>query len=64
MALVYNYSDHVVVVVFTTRMQTDHSFYQHLVKNDIYSMKDILSRAQKYIQLEEAIAGSRSQPPK
>ena len=37
---------------------------KHLVKLDITNMKDILSRAQKYVQLEEATRGSTTRPPK
>jgi len=58
MVMVYNCSDDVVAATFIVRLQTDHSFYKHLVKHDITNMKDILSRAQKYVQLEEAIRSS------
>jgi len=59
MALVYNCRDDVVVAAFIAGLQTDHS-NKHLVKY-VTNMKDIMSRAKKYIQLEEATQGSTSQ---
>ena len=50
--MVYNCSDDV-IAAFIAGLQTYHSFYKHLVKQDITNMKYILSRAQKYVQLEE-----------
>ena len=64
MALVYNCNDDVTAAAFIARLQTNHSFYKHLMKYDVINMKDILSRAQKYIQLEEMTRGSTSRPPK
>ena len=55
MVMVYNCSDNVVAATFIIRLQTDNSFYKHLVKHDITNIKDILFRVQKYVQLEEAM---------
>ena len=54
MALVYNNNEDMAVAVFISRLQVIIPFYKHLVKNDITRMRDILVRAQKYIQIEEA----------
>ena len=54
MSLVYNCNDDITEAAFIVGMQIDHSFYKHLAKHDVTNMKDILSRVQKYIQLEEA----------
>ena len=62
--MVYNYSGDVAAVAFIIGLQTDHFFYKHLVKHDITNMKDILSRAQKYVQLDEAMRRSMTRPPK
>jgi len=58
MAMVYNCSDDVATTASIAGLHINHSFYKHLVKHDITNMKDILSRAQKYVQLEEAMQGS------
>ena len=47
--MIYNCSDDVEMTVFIARLQTDDSFYKHLVKHNITNMKYILSRSQKYI---------------
>ena len=47
MALVDNYNDDVAAAAFISRLQVTHSFYNHLVKNDVTKMRDILVRAQK-----------------
>ena len=64
MVMIYNCSDDVAAVAFIIWLQTDHFFYKHLVKHDITNTKEILSRAQKYVQLEEATWGSTTRPPK
>jgi len=64
MALVYNYNEDVIVVVFITRLQVTHLFYKHLVKNNVTKMRDILIRAQKYMQIKEATWAVTSRPPK
>ena len=45
-------------------MQATHSFYKHLVKNDVTKIRDILVRAQKYMQIEKATRGATNRPPK
>ena len=52
--MVYNCNDDFAAAAFIAELQTDHFFYKHLVKHDVINMKDIMSRAQKYIQVEEA----------
>ena len=54
--MVYNCNEDV-VVVFMSGLQVTHSFYKHLVKNDVTKMRDILVRAQKYMQIEEVTGG-------
>jgi len=44
MALVYNCNEDVAVAAFISELQVTHSFYKHLVKNDVTKMKDILVR--------------------
>jgi len=48
-ALIYNCNDNVATATFISGLQVTHS-YKHLVK-----MRDILTRAQRYIQIEDAI---------
>ena len=49
MALVYNCNDDVSAAAFISGMQVTHSFCNHLVKHEVNKMRDILTRAQKYI---------------
>jgi len=44
-ALVCNCNNDIVAAAFTARLQTNHSFYKHLVKHDVANLKDIMSRA-------------------
>ena len=55
MPLVYNCNDDVVAAAFIIRMHVTHSFYKYLVKHEVTKMRDILTRAQKYILIENAI---------
>ena len=64
MALVYSYNEDVTAAMFISELQVTHSFYKHLVKNDVTKMRDILNRAQKYMQIEEATQAATSRPPK
>jgi len=41
-ALVYNCNDDVATAAFISGLQVTHSFYNHLVKNDVTKMRDIL----------------------
>ena len=56
MALLYNCNDNVIAVAFISGLQVSHS-YKHLVKYEVTRKRDILSRAQKYIQIEDATRG-------
>ena len=62
MALVYNCNENVAATAFISGLQVIHSFYKHLVKNDVTKMRDILIRAQKYMQIEE-MTQSATNPP-
>ena len=64
MALIYNYNEDVAAAAFISELQVTHSFYKHLLKNDVTKMTDILIRAQKYMQIEEATLAVTSRPPK
>ena len=44
MTLVYNYNEDVAVAAFISGLQFTHSFYKHLVKNDVTKMRDIFVR--------------------
>ena len=59
--MIYNYRD-VAAPAFIVGLQTVHSFYKHLMKHDINM--EILPRAQKYVQLEEATRDSTIRSPK
>ena len=45
----------VYALVFISRLQVSHPLYKHLLKHDITRMSEVLSRVQRYIQLEEAM---------
>jgi len=60
MALVYNYNEDVAAATFISGLQVIHSFYKHLVKNNVSKMKDILVRVQKYMQIEEVTRATTS----
>jgi len=61
MALVYNCNKDVVVAAFI--MVASHPLVlQHLVKNDISKMRDILVQTKKYMQIKEATRGATNRP--
>jgi len=62
--MVYNCNEDVVVAAFISEMHVTNPFYKHLVKNDVTKMRDILVRAQKYIQIEQATPVTSSRPPR
>ena len=64
MALVYNYNEDVTVAAIFSGLQVTHSFYKHMVMNDITKMRDILVRTQKYMFIEEATRSAITRPPK
>ena len=64
MALVYNYNEDVAAAAFISGLQVTYPLYKHLVKNDATRMRDILVRAQKYIQIKEATRPTFSRSPK
>ena len=64
MALVYNCNDDVAAVAFISGMQVTHSFYKHLVKYEVTKMRDILTSAQTYIQIEDVTRASANRSPK
>ena len=54
MTLVYNYNNDMAAIVFISELQVSHFFYKYLVKYKVIRMRDILSRDQKYKQIEDA----------
>ena len=64
MSLVYNCIEDFAAAAFVSGLQVTHSFYNHLVKNDVTKMRDIFVRAQKYMQIKEATRAAISRPPK
>ena len=54
MALEHNCNNDVAAAPFVIGLLVTHSFNKHLVKHEVTKMRDILSRAQKYIQIENA----------
>jgi len=64
MTLVYNCNEDVAAATFISGLQVTHPFYKHLVKNDVTRMRDILVRAQKYIQIEEVTRPTFSRSPR
>jgi len=63
MAPVYNYKDDMVATAFISGMQVTHS-YKHLLKHEVTKMRDILTHAQKYIQIEDGTQSSANRSPK
>jgi len=63
MALVYNCNVDVATTAFISGLQVTYSFYKYLVKNDVTNIRDILVRAQKYMQIKEATRGATNRPP-
>ena len=55
MALVYNCNEDVAATMFISELQVTYSFYKHSVKLEVTRIRNILSLAQKYIQIEDAI---------
>jgi len=62
MALVYNCNEDIASAAFISGLQVTNFFYKYLVENDITKMRDILIRAQKYIQIEEATRATSNHP--
>jgi len=62
MALVYNCNDDVGVTAFISGLQVSHS-YKHL-EHEVTRMRDILSRSQMYIQIENTTRGETNLSPK
>jgi len=62
MALVYNYNDDVAATAFIAGLGINYSFYKHLMKHDVTNM-NILSRAEKYIELKEATMNTTNRAP-
>ena len=62
MTLVYNCDEDVATAAFISGLQVIYSFFKHLVKNDVTKVRDILVRAQKYMQIEEATRSAITRP--
>jgi len=54
---VHTCSDNVATLAFINGLQSSHPRHKHLLKYNIMQMKEVCTRAQQYIQLEEAIKG-------
>ena len=61
---VHNCSDDVAALAFINGPQTGHTLHKHLLKYNAMQMKEVHTRAQQYIQLEEAIKGFSNPPSK
>jgi len=64
MALMYNCNDNMVSATFINGLQVSYSFYKYLVKHEVTRMRNILSQAQKYMQIEDATRDETSCSPK
>ena len=42
------------MMMFISGLQVFHCFYKHLEKHEVTRVRDILSQAQKYIQIKDA----------
>jgi len=62
MTLVYSCNEDVATAAFISGLQVIYSFYKYLVKNDVTKVRDILVRAQKYMQIEEATRSTITRP--
>jgi len=59
---VHNCNENVAATAFISGLQVIHSFYKYLVKNDVTKMRDILIRAQKYMQIEKTTQSATNHP--
>ena len=50
--------EEVAAPAFIKGLQVSHPLYKHLLKHNIAKMSEVLTRAQLYIQLEEAMKAS------
>ena len=57
MALVFNCNGDVDAVVFISGLQVSHSFHKYLVKHEVTWMRDVLSQAPMYMQIENTTWG-------
>jgi len=62
MALVYKCSEDIAAAAFISGLQVTHSFYKHLVKNDVTKIRNILIQAKKYMQIEEVTRSATIRP--
>ena len=58
LAKVPNCGEDISALTFISGLQVSHPLYKHLLKYNITRMSDVLSRAQPYNQLEEAVKTS------
>ena len=52
---VSNYGEEVSALLFISRLQVTHPLYKHLLNHNVAKTIEALSRAQPFVQLEEAI---------
>ena len=57
---VFNYVEDISALAFISWLHVFHPLYKHLLKHDVTRMSEVMSRAQPYIQLEEAMKSSDS----
>ena len=58
LAKVPDCGEDVSALAFISRLKVSHPLYKHLLKYNVTPMSEILSQAQPYIQLEEAMKTS------
>jgi len=61
---VSNCGEEVSALAFISRLQVTHPLYRHLLKHNVATISEVLSPAQPYIQLEEAMKASSSHSAK
>jgi len=59
-----NCGEDISALSFINGLQVSHPPYKHLLKHNITMMSEVLSRAQSYIQLEEAMKTSANHSAK
>ena len=61
---IHNCSEDVSLFAFISRLQVTHPLYKHLLQYNVTRWSNTISRAQKYLNLEEVMKGTISQPPR
>jgi len=61
---VSNCGKEVAALTFISMLQVTHPLYKYLLKHNVIKMSEVLTQAQPYIQLEEAMKASSSHSAK